>query len=129
MSGRTTLRRREDARSCSSRSAASALPGCSLGSDSASAGDDDADKRGAAITCLTEEKDLDARRGGRQPDPRGRPGDRARGSSSTSRAGRPRRRQFEGEGEGAEQIGSALLFVRKASDDVLEDVEACLSRL
>jgi uncharacterized protein YcfL len=37
--------------------------------------------------------------------------------------------QFQGEGEGAEQIGSALLFVHKASDDVLEDVEDCLTSL
>ena len=34
--------------------------------------------------------------------------------------------QFEGDGEGAEQIGSALLFVRQATEDELEKLErAC----
>ena len=40
---------------------------------------------------------------------------------------------FQGEGEGAEQIGSALLFVDPEVDpkteDVLKDVEGCLSDL
>jgi hypothetical protein len=35
--------------------------------------------------------------------------------------------QFEGRGEGSEQIGSALLYVRDGSEEELEDVEACLS--
>ena len=41
--------------------------------------------------------------------------------------------QFQGEGEGAEQIGSALLFVDPEVDpkteDVLKDVEGCLADL
>jgi hypothetical protein len=41
--------------------------------------------------------------------------------------------QFQGRGEGAEQIGSALLFVDPEVDpeteDVLEDVEGCLADL
>jgi hypothetical protein len=41
--------------------------------------------------------------------------------------------QFRGRGEGAEQIGTALLFVdpetSKEQDDVLHDVEVCLSNL
>lgn len=41
--------------------------------------------------------------------------------------------QFRGAGEGAEQIGSALLFVDPepdpATEDVLKDVEGCLAEL
>ena len=37
--------------------------------------------------------------------------------------------QFEGQGEGAEQIGSALLFVRDGTDDELEKIEHCLNDL
>ena len=35
--------------------------------------------------------------------------------------------QFEGDAEGAEQIGSALLHVREGSDEDLEAVEECLA--
>ena len=41
--------------------------------------------------------------------------------------------QFRGRGEGAEQIGTALLYVKpetcKAQDDLLHDVEVCVSQL
>jgi hypothetical protein len=41
--------------------------------------------------------------------------------------------QFRGRGEGAEQIGTALLFVppetTKENDDLLHEVEVCLARL
>jgi hypothetical protein len=41
--------------------------------------------------------------------------------------------QFRGRGEGAEQIGTALLYVKpetsKQQDDLLHDVEICLSKL
>jgi hypothetical protein len=41
--------------------------------------------------------------------------------------------QFRGRGEGAEQIGSALLYVppetSKQNDELLHDVEVCLARL
>ena len=41
--------------------------------------------------------------------------------------------QFRGRGEGAEQIGTALLYVpketTKENDDLLHDVEVCLARL
>ena len=44
-------------------------------------------------------------------------------------AGEAEARQFEGDAEGSEQIGSALLYVRDGSDDVLGDVESCLGDL
>ena len=88
-----------------------------------------ADKRGAAIACLTEDKGLDGARGGQGRGHRRTTPRPARGSSSTSRAGRPRRAQFEGEGEGAEQIGSALLFVRDGDRRRAREVERCLNDL
>ena len=38
-------------------------------------------------------------------------------------------RQFQGNAQGAEHIGQALLFVREASDDLLEEIEGCLQDL
>jgi hypothetical protein len=37
--------------------------------------------------------------------------------------------QFEGHGEGAEQIGSTLLYTNGGSDELLETVEGCLDDL
>jgi hypothetical protein len=37
--------------------------------------------------------------------------------------------QFAGQGEGAEQINNALLFVRGASDSLLQKLEGCLQSL
>ena len=106
---------------------AAALSGCSLkSSDTTTA--DDGDTRGAAITCLTEEKHLDAVEKG---DNQILVGDPETGPRIVFylTGGQAEAAQFEGEGEGAEQIGSALLFVRKASDDTLAEVEDCLSSL
>jgi hypothetical protein len=44
-------------------------------------------------------------------------------------AGEAEAEQFQGHGEGAEQIGAALLFVRGGGDDELEPVETCLADL
>ena len=106
---------------------AAALSGCSLkSSDTKTA--DDGDNRGAAVTCLTDEKHLDAVEKG---DNQILVGDPKRGPRIVFylTGGQAEAAQFEGDGEGAEQIGSALLFVRQASDDVLEDVEDCLTSL
>jgi hypothetical protein len=104
-----------------------ALAGCSLSSDSASSGDNDADKRGAAIACVTG-KGLEAREQGRAAvtvdDPRTGPRIVFYLTSGQAEAA-----QFEGQGEGAEQIGSALLFVRDGTDDELEKIELCLNDL
>jgi hypothetical protein len=106
---------------------AAVLSGCSLkSSDTKTA--DDGDNRGAAVTCLTEEKHLDAVEKG---DNQILVGDAETGPRIVFylTGGQAEAAQFEGDGEGAEQIGSALLFVHKASDDVLEDVEDCLTSL
>ena len=104
-----------------------AFAGCSLSSDSESSGDDEADKRGAAIACVTG-KGLEAREQGKSAvtvdDPRTGPRIVFYLTSGQAEAA-----QFEGQGEGAEQIGSALLFVRDGTDDELEKVERCLNDL
>lgn len=107
-----------------------ALAGC--GSSDGSPSGDDSDTRAAALTCLTEEKGLDAREQGEEEIV-------VDGDSDVARirfyltAGEAEAAQFEGEGEGAEQIGAALLFVRpEVRDDterLLEDVENCLAEL
>ena len=112
MSRRTTLRRRETLAPLIAL-AASALPGCSISSDSGEPGDDDADKRGAAIACLTEDKELDAREKGKNAVLVGDPETGPRIVFYLT-SGQAEAAQFEGDGEGAEQIGSALLFVREA---------------
>jgi hypothetical protein len=102
--------------------------GCSIGSDDGSPADDDSDKRALALECLREDKQVDARLDGEEAI--------AIGDADTGprvvfflTSGEAEAAQFEGEGEGAEQIGSALLFVRDGSDELLEDVEACLAEL
>jgi hypothetical protein len=42
-------------------------------------------------------------------------------------AGESEAAQFEGRGEGTEQIGAAWLYANEGSDDVLEPVENCLA--
>ena len=107
-----------------------ALAGC--GSSDAGPSDDDSDKRAVALECLTQDKGVDARLG---------PDDTILldGDEKAPRiqffltAGEAEAAQFEGDGEGAEQIGSALLFVRPQirddSEHLLEDVENCLADL
>jgi hypothetical protein len=107
-----------------------ALVGC--GSNDAGPSEDDSDKRAVALDCLTEDKGVDARLG---------PDDTILLDSDEKApriqffltAGEAEAAQFEGDGEGAEQIGSALLFVgpevREDSEELLEDVENCLADL
>jgi hypothetical protein len=104
------------------------LSGCGLGSDDGSGGDNGSDKRALALECLEQEKRLDARVDGDDAlivgDPDSGPRIRFFLTSGEAEAA-----QFEGKGEGAEQIGSALLFVRDGSDELLEQVEDCLAGL
>ena len=86
-----------------------------------------ADKRGAALACMTGEKKLDARAVGKdaiQVD--GRTGPHVRFYLT---GGEAEADQFEGKAEGSEQIRSALLFPRKGSDQLVEQVEDCLTSL
>ena len=102
------------------------LAGCGLGSNDA--GPDPSDKRTAALECLRDEKGVGARPAG----PSGiQVGDPATGPRVRFylTSGEAEAAQFKGTQEGSEHIGSALLFVRGGSDDLLEDVESCLDDL
>ena len=96
-----------------------ALAGC--GSSDAEPGVDEADKRGAAIACLDAKGCRRTRTAGTRT--RSCPATGPRVEVLPHR-GQAEAAQFEGEGEGAEQIGSALLFVepevRRETEDCLE---------
>ena len=43
-------------------------------------------------------------------------------------SGEAEARQFQGEAQGAEQVGAALLFVNQGGDEVLKKIEDCLAK-
>ena len=105
-----------------------ALAGC--GSDDAAPNVDESDTTGAALACL-QENDIAATRTGENDNELVLDaGPRIKFYLTAAEA---EAAQFQGRGEGAEQIGSALLFVEpetsEETDDVLHDVEACLADL
>jgi hypothetical protein len=104
-----------------------ATAGCGLGSADAGGSSDDSDKRAVAMTCL-QDKGIDARLQGDSDIAIGDTADAPRIKFFLT-AGESEAAAFEGRGEGAEQIGSALLYTRKGSDDLLKDVENCLAEL
>ncbi len=105
-----------------------AFAGC--GSSDAAPVVDESDVPGTALACL-EENDVAARREGESGN------ELVLDAGPTIKfyltAAEAEAAQFQGRGEGAEQIGSALLFVDPELDpeteDVLEDVEGCLADL
>jgi hypothetical protein len=105
------------------------LPGCGLGSNDAG-GRSDTDDRTAALECITG-AGLQARLEGPEKDQQIVIGD----SSNPPHvkffltAGEAEAEQFQGNGEGAEQIGGTLLYVGDGSDDQLKPVEKCLADL
>lgn len=106
------------------------LPGCGLGSDDAGGGEDDSDKRAVAMECF-EEEGIEARLEGKEGEEEIVIGE---GSGAPRvefflTSGESEAAQFEGNGEGAEQIGPTLLYVNEGEDDVLETVELCLADL
>jgi hypothetical protein len=105
-----------------------ALAGC--GSSDAAPEVDESDKPGSTIACLDAEG-VPARVNGKDENEVVLDaGPRVKFYLTAAAA---EAAQFQGEGEGAEQIGSALLFVDPELDpeteDVLKDVEGCLSDL
>jgi hypothetical protein len=104
------------------------LSGC--GSSDAAPGGDDGDTTGQALACL-ESNDIAAQRTGENENELVLDaGPRIKFFLTAPEA---EAAQFQGKGEGAEQIGSALLFVdpetSEETDDILHDVEVCLSDL
>ena len=105
-----------------------ALAGC--GSSDAAPNVDESDTPGAALACL-EQNDIPARRTGENGDELVL--DAGPKIKFYLTADEAIAEQFRGRGEGAEQIGTALLFVdpqtSEEQDDVLHDVEVCLADL
>lgn len=105
-----------------------ALAGC--GSSDAAPSVDESDTPGVALACL-EENDVRAQRTGEDDNELVLDaGPRIKFYLTAAEA---EAAQFRGNGEGAEQIGSALLFVDPETDpetdDVLREVETCLADL
>jgi hypothetical protein len=106
-----------------------ALSGCGIGSSDAGGGDD-TDDRTAALECI-QQAGVDARLEGEEGNEEIVIGD----SPDAPRikffltAGEAEAEQFQGRGEGAEQIGAAHLFVGDGSDEVLREAEKCLADL
>ena len=105
------------------------LPGCGLGSNDAG-GRNDLDDRTATLQCL-EDAGVSARLEGPQDHQQIVLGDGANAPHVKFflTAGEAEAEQFQGHGEGAEQIGGALLYVGDGSDDELKPVEKCLADL
>jgi hypothetical protein len=105
-----------------------ALAGC--GSDDAAPAGDDSDTRAVVFACLTEEKGIEARLDGDEEIALNGIANRPRIRFFLT-AGEAEAAQFEGDVEGAEQIGAALLFVEPevnpATEDLLKDAEDCLA--
>jgi hypothetical protein len=106
------------------------LAGC--GSNDAGPAGDESDTRGQALACITEEKGIEARENGDDEIVLDGVEDGTRIRFYLT-AGEAEAAAFEGDGEGAEQIGAALLFlqpeVHEETEDLLKDVEDCLAEL
>ena len=124
------MRRRRTLVTVAALSALLALPGCGIGSDDAGGGSDDSDKRAVALDCL-EEEEVAARLEGEEGDEEIVVGDGVDAPRIRFflTSGESEAAQFEGNGEGAEQIGPTLLYVNGGSDELLETVEGCLADL
>ena len=105
-----------------------ALAGC--GSDDAAPAVDESDKPGSTVACLEAEGVTAHVEGEDEEEVVLGAGPRVKFYLTAAEA---ESAQFRGAGEGAEQIGSALLFVDPEVDpkteDVLKDVEGCLADL
>lgn len=106
-----------------------ALSACG-GSDSPATGSasgeppDPNDKRAVAFACLRDDKELPVRMvGARSIQVGERDGPRVEFFVSSGEA---EGRQFDGNAQGAEQIGAALLYINRGSEDQVKLIEECL---
>jgi hypothetical protein len=100
-----------------------ALPGCGIGSSDASP--DEGDTRSVVMACFDREG-IDAHEVGDGEVVIG-DGPGAPRIKFFLTAGESEAAQFQGEGEGTEQIGAAWLYTGDGSDDLLKPVEDCLA--
>ena len=112
---------------------AGAVLAAGCGSSSGVSGDpspgvDPNDDRAVTLDCLKKQQKLDARLLGAHAIQVGDPPNGPRVQFYLT-AGQAEAAQFEGRGEGSEQIGKALLYVHKAPDSELKKVEQCLDHL
>jgi hypothetical protein len=82
------------------------------------------DKRAVAIACVRDQEGLDVQPIGDKAFRVGGPGGPRIDFFVSS--GEAEGKQFDGEAQGAEQIGAALLYINKGTDDQLEKIEKCL---
>ena len=114
---------------------ATALSACLLAAcgsddgDSGGAGPNPNDKRAVALDCLVNTKGIEADLSGDNAIQVGTDPDSDPRIEFFVTTGEAEGRQFEGNAQGAEHIGTALLFVRKGSDDLLDEIEGCLQDL
>jgi hypothetical protein len=104
------------------------VTGCGTSAKTSGGGPNANDKRAAALDCLKNQQKLAVRLIGSDSLQVGDPATGPRIKFFLTN-GEAEAAQFEGRGEGAEQIGPALMFVRKAGDDQLQKVETCLDDL
>ena len=103
-----------------------ALAATGCGSDEPTTGNepDPNDKRAVALDCFTNGEGLDAELlGDHSIQVDGPDGPRV---DFFLTFGEAESRQFKGEAQGAEQVGTSLLYVKNGSDEVLEAMENCL---
>ena len=106
--------------------AALAVAGCGGGDESIrDAGPNPNDKRSVALACV-KGAGVPARLAGEKSIQVDGP-DAPRIEFFVS-SGEAEARQFQGEAQGAEQVGAALLFVNDGGDDVLKKIEDCLAK-
>jgi hypothetical protein len=103
-----------------------AVSGCGIGSSDASPPENQPDWV-ATETCL-KEKEIDARMVDERRIQVGEEGSGPRIDFYLT-PGEAEARQFAGEAEGTEQIGSALLWVNEGGEDLLFEIEDCLDDL
>jgi len=99
------------------------------GGDSGGAGPNPNDKRAVALDCIVNKKGIEAELTGENAIQVGGDPDTEPRIEFFVTSGEAEGRQFQGNAQGAEHIGNALLFVREADDDLLEEIEGCLQDL
>ena len=108
------------------------LAGCGSNDDSGDsggAGPDPNDKRAVALDCIVNKKGIEAELTGENAIQVGTDAETNPRIEFFVTSGEAEGRQFQGNAQGAEHIGNALLFVREGSDDLLEEIEGCLQDL
>lgn len=87
------------------------------------------DKRAVALDCILYQKGIEAKLTGENAIQVGDDPETEPRIEFFVTSGEAEGRQFQANAQGAEHIGNALLFVREADDDLLDEIENCLQDL